>query len=543
MGPCKLMRRIDVIWTKVALHILLISSLLIAQNNLVYAQNDRAVAAGNLNINIYSDLNDTSSGNPINITIEIINLINQEREFRFAHKFNEIIVPPSKNLNIIIGENPKQIDGHYCELSNNIGDNKNYGSTLDRNGKITIEGHINGNTRTLTNYRTFIKNNIPYGSYPIFSRIEETNFWYEHPDDFSNDHPKYTIKNISIIEINKPPNGTPEPANDTIILCIDIDPKYNRTDCNETSISIFEGTKLKISLLGNEKNQENISFYDSYNGTILPQINTPTSYGVRQLGNHSFFAEIDPGNKIYNNTTFNVINLMEYHKKLVWNNIIYLLILPLLALSIPFGLHRKFGHSNSWVTLLVLLSIIVVYLWHIYNYSLNDEIYKDLIVFSYISLYAGLYLLVYIHNNSKANKWIIIIQAIGMVAIIAYFNYYIEFFFSKSYISLIMLLIPIIAGVILNKITKVSKERQSIVVVILTLACFFAVPIISIINSEIAFSSRFDLYHLLAIIILLELVPLIIIAIAGIFPELFIQIANNKAPKPTEASDKKDNAE
>jgi hypothetical protein len=530
------MRRIDVDWTKVALHILLISNILIAQNNLAYAQdNDRAVAAGNLDINIYSDLDTTSAGNPINITIEIINLRCQEREFRFTQKFNEIIVSPSKNLNIIIGEKPKQIDGHHCELSNNISDNKNYGSTLDRNGKITIAGHIKGNSRILTNYRTFIKNNTPPGSYPIFSRIEETHFWYEHPDDFSSERPKHTIKTISILE----DPDSPKPP----ILCIDIDPKYNRTDSSETSISIFEGTKLKISLLGNEKNPDNISFYDSYNGMILPPIDTPTSYGVRQLGNHSFFAKVDPGSKIYNNTTFNVINLMEYHKKLVRNNIIYLLILPLLALSIPFGLHRKFGHSNSWVTLFISLLIFIIYLWHIFNYSLNDGIYKDLIVFSYISLYAGLYLLLYIYNNGKANKWVIIIQAIGMVAIIAYFNYYIEFLFSKSYISLIMLLIPIITGVILNKITKVSKERQSIVVVILTLACFFAVPIISIVNSEIAFSSRFDLYHLLAIIILLELVPLIIIAIAGIFPELFIQIANDKAPKPTEASDKKDNTE
>jgi len=482
MGPCKLMRRIDVKWTKVALHILFVSNILIAQSNLAYAQNnntgthnDNGCIAGNLDINIYSDLNIISSGDPISITIKIINPINQKREFNFTHKFNEIIVPPSKNLNIGIRESPKQIDEHHCELSNNISNNNNYWSKLDRNGKITIAGYINGNTCTMTNYKTFIKNNTRTGSYAIFSKINETNFWYEHPDKISSNRPKHIIQNISILKDIDDPNENNESAIDKIILYVDIDPKYNRTDYSETSISIFEGTKLKISISGNKTNLNNISFYDSYNRVHLTPITTPTSHVVRNLGNHSFFAEIDPKFKIYNNTTFNVISLMDYHKNLVWNNIIYLLILPLLALSIPFGLHRRFGHSNNWVTLFILLLIIVVYLWHIFNYSFNDEIYKDLIVFSYISLYAGLYLLFYIHNNSKANKWIIIIQAIGMVAIIAYFNYYIEFLFSKSYISLIMLLIPIIAGVILNKITKVSKERQSIVVVILTLACFLVV--------------------------------------------------------------------
>lgn len=478
-------------------------------------------------INISSDAANATIGQPVNIFINLTNSNDTDADSTtMTATFNDIIERPTRIININKYDICKADDdnqGHNLSVDN---ENKYYEISIDNKGKLKIIFSIKSKTSILIIYKT---------------RIADEGA-FEQPEKII-DEPELTLaehiscKNITIGTIEK------EKKTQKNNLIIDYCPKHNRTT-SEPNLTVFEYTTLQFLKF---QKIENATFYDNFTKIDQNCTNSNNNYTYTcPPGSHIFSAIIENPDQVIimnNSSVFEAVDLIKHHRDLAWSKGIILSLVVVILLLIAFVLHYIFGRNNICLIVIISGLTIAAYLKYSYDYFFNDIVYNDIIALGYISLAAGLYLMLHIYYRNQMDIWMTIMQALAMILVVISYNYNLPFILSNVCISFILSFATLIVTTILEVISKKSALKP-IVAGLMIDAGVFATLIVPIFQSGFTFSSRFELNSLF-VIFLLEIIPIIIIAIACAKTGLVLQFLKDRIniKSSSNESDEKKNAE
>ena len=183
-------------------------------------------------------------------------------------------------------------------------------------------------------------------------------------------------------------------GNNKNLFYIVISPKYNITNWRETNCTLFENTKIYFYNFYNNSD-EDISYLDK---TKASSNSIKNGSELSGLGPHQFEMKINGTNiSEINNTYFNVINIIKYHKDIGSPMIGYLLIMigMLIIYYIIFNFHKK-----GWTYLIITSSFILIELGIYKYYILSEDYYRRVVLLqSAMPLIAFFLYVVYLSNK------------------------------------------------------------------------------------------------------------------------------------------------
>jgi hypothetical protein len=496
-----------------------------------------------LKLNISSNERQTTYEQPIIIYFTITNLETDAsataRNISIYAYLSDFLKRPPKKLEInndFRKSPPINSNGIYIESDfDKEPKSKNDNAYLDDQGKVYIYiGTLSGGETILVNISTSIIKNI-CKNINISSKMDYEDF---HWDKVKNWIPP-DIDNIEV----KAKRDIPEE------LIVKIDPAHNITYYCGLNCTLFKNTKLNFAndLLDKKTNaviKDNI--IDQDNNTII--LDKGESYEAKIIGTHKFLAEINESclNKIMSNRTFfHVVEIEDYHKKLILSPYFWACIfLSLLIPSIIILLIRMFKKCRSKkIIYLIIVLILLVYATFLLIYFLNNSYYQDIVKIESINFSVVFMILLYYYfcaNEGKEENLqlagvpgrgiekkefgMFILFSILMLAWVVFFHYYlpeiisIEQPYSLIIIMIAILILPLIVCIKRRKSLEAlfikNKNLTRIAITFLVLIIVLALFALAVMDSGTAFSPRLG-FSVMLIIMIEELIPLFAIAVVG----------------------------
>jgi hypothetical protein len=363
--------------------------------------------ATTLKLNISSNEKQAFYGQPIIIFFNVTNLVKDApaRNINIYTNLSDFFERPLEKLKIDNNKrkqtskdnNRLYIESYFDNDNNSFNDY----ACIDNQGRVQIYiGTLDGGKSVSVNFSTFIFKNNCNKHLNISSKMIYDDFQWE---------PKLLWNQPEIDYINiKMKKEIPKE------FIVSIDPEYNRTCYSGANCTLFKNTKLIFTndLISNE--MDNIIFkdiIDHYNEKVI--INAGNVYEARKIGTHKFLAEINESciNAImYNGTFFRVIDIVDYHKELVFTSYFWgCIFLSLLIPSIIILLIRMFKKCKSKnVIYLIIFLIALVYIVCLLSYFLNISYYQDVVKIESITLSIAFIVLIYYHlciNRPYVFSW------------------------------------------------------------------------------------------------------------------------------------------